>query len=224
MKKTLSILLLTLMFFALILAACNTFGSQSSNSRSGGNFSNNGNNTTPLPLATQLLIGTFKLEGTPNAVTAEEAAKLLPLWQVYKDLSSSTSAAPQEVEALASQIQSTMTPEQTQAITDMKLTRRDMFDVMQKLGLATGFSGTPRANGTPRAGGSGGFPGGGGGGFPGGGGSGFNGGGGGGQNLSPQQLATLQARRSQNGASDGQFARIPAPLFDALIKLLQTKK
>jgi hypothetical protein len=218
MKKTLSILLLTFMFFALILAACSVFGSQSSNSTSGGNFSNSGNNTTPLPLATQLLIGTFKLEGTPNAVTAEEAAKLLPLWQVYKDLSSSTSAAPQEVEALASQIQSTMTPEQTQAITDMKLTRRDMFDVMQKLGLVTGSSGTPRANSTPRAGGNGGFPGGGGGGgFPG-------GGGGGGQNLSPQQLATLQARRAQNGASGGQFNRIPAPLFDALIKLLQTKK
>ncbi len=174
MKKTLTILLLALMFFALILAACSAFGSQPTNSRNNGNFSNSGNNTTPLPLATQLLIGTFKLEGTPNAVTVEEAAKLLPLWQVYKDLSSSTSAAPQEVDALASQIQSTMTPEQTQAITDMKLTRRDMFDVMQKLGLATGFSGTPRANGTPRAGG-GGFPGGGGGGFPGGGGGGFNG-------------------------------------------------
>ena len=53
----------------------------------------------------EMVVGTFKLEGTDNAVTADQAAKLLPLWQVYKDLSASTSAAQEEVDALAEQIQ-----------------------------------------------------------------------------------------------------------------------
>jgi len=41
--------------------------------------------------------------------------------------------------------------------------------------------------------------------------------------LSPQQIATFQARRSQNGGSE-RFNRIPPALYDALIKLLQSKK
>ena len=38
-----------------------------------------------LPIQEQILIGTFKLEGTPQAVTAQQATQLIPLWQVYKD-------------------------------------------------------------------------------------------------------------------------------------------
>jgi hypothetical protein len=200
-------------FFTLILTAC---GASNSTQTDSNNFYNN---TTPLPLAMQLVVGTFKLEGSKNEITAQQAAKLLPLWHVYKDLSISSSAAPQEVAALAEQIQSTMTPEQVKAITDMNLTRRDISQTMQKLGITN--SRGPNASGTPRAGGGGG---GGGGGFP----SGGGGGGGmpgGGQNLSPQQIATLQARRAQNGGgSSGQFDRIPPALYDALIKLLQSKK
>jgi hypothetical protein len=161
------------------------------------------------------LVGTFKLEGTSNAVTAQEAAQLIPLWQVYKDLSSSTSAAQTEIDALIAQIQGTMTPEQVKAITDMKLTRAEEFQTMQALGIQ--FTNRPTASGTPRPGGGGnGF--GGGGGVPGGG-PGF----GNGQNLTPQQIATFQARRAQNGGS-GRSNRIPTALYDALIKLLQSKK
>ena len=224
MKKTLTTILI---LFTLTLTACGASSAQAANpagtttngngtSTGGGNGNSFG--TAPLPLAPELVIGTFKLEGTANAVTAQEAAQLLPLWQVYKDLSTSTSAAPQEIDALATQIQGTLTPAQVQAITDMKLTRQDLFKTMQSLGIVSGNR--PNASGTPR-------PGGGGGGFPGGGG-GFPGGGGGapggnGQSLSPAQIATFQARRAQNGGS-GQFNRIPSGLYDALIKLLQSKK
>jgi hypothetical protein len=218
MKKNFTFMTIPI-FFTLILTACGT----SNATQTGTNGNSDASSNTPLPLAMQLVVGTFKLEGTANAVTAQEAAKLIPLWQVYKDLSVSSSAAPQEVEALAEQIQSTMTSEQVQAITDLKLTRRDIFQTLQDLGIAS--TDRPTASGTPRAGGGGGgFPGGGGGGgggvFPG-------GGGGGGQNLTLQQVATLQARRAQNGGSNGssgQFNRIPPPLYDALIKLLQSKK
>ena len=217
-------LITTLILFTLTLTACGASSAQAANPTRNTN-GNNGfsGNTTPLPLAMEILVGTFKLEGTANAVTADEAAKLLPLWQVYKDLSASSSAAQQEIDGLAGQIQSTMTPEQVQAITDMKLTRRDIFQTMQTLGIAS--TGGPTASGTPRPGGGGGGFGGGGGGFGGGGGGGGGvPGGGGGQNLTPQQLATLQARRAQNGGSSGQFNRIPPALYDALIKLLQSKK
>ena len=215
MKKTL-ITLLTL-FTVVTLAACGASNARQANSTGtdGGNNGNgNGFGATPLPLASELMIGTFKLEGTDKAVTADEAAQLLPLWQVYKDLTSSNSAAQQEVDALADQIKGTMTPEQVQAITDMKLTRADIFKTMQDLGIAP--TGGPNASGTPRPGGN--FPGGGNG-IPGGG-QGF----GNGQNLTPQQIATFQARRQQNGGGGWQFNRIPSALYDALIKLLQGKK
>ncbi len=215
MKKT----FITILLFTLILTACSTASTQTANTTTGDTNGNDGSfGTAPLPLAMELVVGTFKLEGTNNAVTADQAAQLLPLWQVYKDLSASTSAAQEEIDALAGQIQGTMTPQQIQAITDLKLTRREIFQTMQDLGIAS--AGRPNASGTPRPGGQGGnFQGGGpGGGVPGGG-QGFNNG----QNLSTQQIATLQARRSQNGGS-GQFNRIPPALFDALIKLLQSKK
>ena len=225
MKKSFIVILL---LFALALTACGASNVTQTNTTA---VNNNGNNNSfgnaALPLATQLMLGTFKLEGTDKAVTAEEAAQLLPLWEVYKDLSASSSAAQQEADQLAEQIQETMTPEQVLAITDMKLTRRDMFQTMQDLGLVPAGGG-PTASGTPRpGGGQGGNFQGGGNGSGGPGGNGFGGGNGGGgqgfngQNLSPQQIATFQARREQNG---GQSNQISPALYDALIKLLQSKK
>jgi len=221
MKKTLITTLI--LFTAIVLAACGASTTPQTGFSGNGNGNNgngNGFGTAPLPVAPEMMIGIFKLEGTDKAVTAKEAAQLLPLWQVYKDLTSSSSAAQQEVDALADQIKGTMTPDQVQAITDMKLTRADMFKTMTDLGIAP--AGRPNASGTPRAGAGNGF--GGGGNFPPGGGGGGNGQGfGNGQNLTPQQIATFQARRQQNGG--GGFAnRIPSALYDALIKLLESKK
>jgi hypothetical protein len=190
-----------------------------------------GNSTTQrdpanetLPIQIQILIGTFKLENTPQALTSKQAADLLPLWQVYKDLSSSDNTAQPEIDALVEQIQGVMTPGQMQAIQAMNLSRRDMFSLMQDQGLVTGNS--QNSNGSNGGGsnsqqGGGGFPGGGGGlppggGFPGSGGQ----GGPNGQNFTPDQIATAQARRSQGGDFQN---RIPTGLYDALIKFLEKK-
>lgn len=179
-----------------------------------------------VPVSTQLLIGTFKLEGTDLAVTSEQAGELLPLWQVVQNISASDSAAQAEMDALVDQIQETMTPEQIQAIKEMNLTPQDTFALMQEQGI-TGQGGRNFGNGedgaipVPPAGadsqpfvpGSEGGPGGGGG-------PGF--GGGQGQALSPEQIATAQARRAEDGGGF-QFTGAPAPLIEALIEYLQEK-
>jgi hypothetical protein len=239
MKK---ILLSSLIFIAMVaLAACSKTSTNSTTSSDGAT----GNAAGELSLPAQLLIGIFKLEGTDNAVTAQQAATLVPLWQAYKQLNSSSTAAQAEIDAVISQIQSTMTSQQVAAITAMKLTRSDEFMTMSDLGLSnfqTNAQGMPEFIGTPRPGGdfSGGgdgfpgggegFPGGGGGGFPSGGngggggfpggggeGGGIPGGGGGSNGTRSTPDPTQVARRAQ-------FAnRVPTQLLDALIELLQKK-
>lgn len=112
----------------LILTAC---GSAASTTPQAGPTAQGGT----LPAATQLIVGIFKLEGTGQAVTAEQAKGLLPLWQVYQDLLTSDTAAQEEIDALVEQVQETMTAEQIQAITDMNLTQQDIFALMQEKGL-----------------------------------------------------------------------------------------
>ena len=182
-----------------------------------------------LPIQEQVLIGTFKLEGTPQAVTAQQAAQLIPLWQVYKDLSGSDTAAQEEIDGLVQQIQDTMTPEQMKAISDMHLTRQDLFTIMQDQGITQGRGqgNGNRQNGQNGNGGGFGFappdggpPPGGFGGGGGGGGGGF-GGGSGGQSFTPEQIATAQAARGQGGSFG--LNRIPSGLIDALVQYLQKK-
>jgi hypothetical protein len=120
----------TLTILTLILTAC---GASSNTPQAAP-----ANQDRTLPLATQLIVGTFKLDGTDQAVTAKEAKELLPLWQVYKDLLTSDTAAQEEINGLVDQIQGTMTTEQTQAITAMNLTQRDIFTLMQEKGLGGG--------------------------------------------------------------------------------------
>ena len=219
-----------LLILILLLSACGSTTSRGSASTQAAA------NQQGLQLSEKLAIGTLKLEGTPNAVTAKQASDLLPLWQVYSSLITSDTAAQQEKDALAQQIQETMSPTQVQAINGFNLTQRDVFTSMQQLGISA--SAQVNANGTPQPNGGGG-PGGGGGTFffggGGGGGGNFtgganrNGGGGGGgfggnggTQLNPNQIATLQARRSANGGSFNN-TRLLTPLVQAVIKLLESK-
>ncbi|HUG34250.1 MAG TPA: hypothetical protein VMJ90_05735 [Anaerolineales bacterium] len=224
---------ITLTIFTVLVLTLTACGGASNNPQAGpADPASSSENT--LPLSTQLLIGTFKLEDTDLAVTAEQASELIPLWQVLQSISSSDNAAQEEMDALVEQIQETMTAEQVQAIEAMNLTSQDMFTIMQEQGLGGG--GPMMTQGTPEAGSNGDFPappaGGGdfigpaGGGPPGGGGGPGGGGpgGGGGQGLSPDQIATAQANRAENGGGGGfRFNGAPAPLIEALVKFLQEK-
>ncbi len=228
MKKTL--LLSSLLVFALLLSACAAQGSN----RGFGSGS-----TRALSPEAKLAIGTIKLEGTKQAVDPAMAAKLLPLWQVLKQLNSSDSAAPQEVTAVLDQIRSTMNPAQVSAIDAMQITRQDMFSVFQQEAQAggtgstsgtgsTGASGFRSGNGgNGNRGNGGGFffgGGGGGGGFGGGGfgGSGFNrsgtGTGTGNGTTNGSQQSGSSAQRSQAFANG-----LNTALINQVIQLLQSK-
>jgi len=224
-KVTFSSIMLALVFALVACGGANTTDTAVSDGTS------SGNTARELSLPTQLLVGTLKMEGTDLAVDAQQASDLLPLWQAYNELMKSDTAAQAEIDAVVAQIQATMTPQQVQAITAMKLTQQDEFSLMQELGLV---SNRPQASGTPGASSGQGFqgyaPGAGGdrpGGYPGGGAGGGAGGypgaggvPGGGQGFNPQQMATAQAGRAQ---SSGTSERIPTPLLNALIDLLQKR-
>ncbi|MGD0613502.1 MAG: hypothetical protein ABSB41_18545 [Anaerolineales bacterium] len=124
MKRMMYLSMLSILILAVLLTAC----SQSSSSTSG-------SSSQSLSEADQLLVGTFKLETTKSAVDAKEAASLLPLWQAYNQLTTSDTTAQAEMMAVVSQIQSTMSAAQIQAIKSMNLNQKDLSEAINSLGV-----------------------------------------------------------------------------------------
>lgn len=75
-----------------------------------------------LDVQTQLALGTLRLEGTEDAVTREQAAVLLPLWQA---LAGSALKGEAERSAVLRQIEGSMAEAQVAAIAGMRLTAQD---------------------------------------------------------------------------------------------------
>jgi hypothetical protein len=212
--------ILLLLILTLILTACG--GNASNTTGPAGNAPGRGA-AGELSAPMQVALGTIKLDGTENAITADQAKELLPLWETLQQLEGSDTAATEEKDALVSQIQETMTKEQTQAITALGLTRQDMFSIMQSqvqtvggdrnnANSQSGSTSTSRNSGFgPGAGGFGGPP--------------PDGGFGGGGN------PNFQGQRTQSGNSTSGSQRpaavdpnrIPTPLIQAVIEYLKTK-
>lgn len=174
----------------------------------------------------QLLLGSMKLEGTAQAITAEQAKLLLPLWTNFKTLSQSMmptqgdmgqgqpNSTPQpqtvdteaqtQIDALSKQIQSSMTAEQINAITAMQITQDSARTTMQELGLSMGG---PQQGGDASQPPQGDMPQG----TP-------PAGGPGGQPPSGDQMGT-----PPTGGGQGNMGFISQELVDALIKLLGQK-
>ncbi len=186
-----------------------------------------------LPIESQLILGTLKLEGTGLAVTQAQASELLLLWRAYQALGQSDTTAEAELSAVIDQIQETLTPEQVEAIAALQLTQDDIRGVMEDLGIGPGTQGAANGDGSQtggvlRSGGgagefSGGVPGDFAGGPPGEFAEGAPGSAaaGGvfpqGQELTPDQLATLEAARAHapNGGSQLSL-RMLGPLLTLL--------
>jgi len=236
--------LISLLVVALVAASCGANstasnpqnGSISQSSGAGDPSTQTSNGQFEMPISMKLALGTLNLDGSENEVNADEAAALLPLWKAVRSLGSSDTVAAEEMNALYDQIQETMTPDQVTAIDQMQLTRDSMTEIAQKFGFELFGNGgrngtfTPEMQATAQAaresgqfsGGNfpvppeGGFPGGG----PGGGG-GFGGNFQGGGNLTPEQQATMTARRAANGNRFN--VGVPTALLDALIQYLEAK-
>lgn len=195
-----------ILMLVLAVTACGNDGDDDSGTTSTGSTTVTLNEDYPdaLPVSSQLAIGTFLLEETDNAVTVEQAGKLLPNWKMLQALQSSGTAAQVELDTVLKQIQGAMTDGQLTAIKEMQLTQNNIMELLQERGVARGFAdGASREGGfRPPEGvivGGGGRPGGGEGGPPGGAfGGGFGNGFGGGTNTNPEeQAATLQERMNR---------------------------
>jgi hypothetical protein len=164
----------------------------------------------------RLMLGTMKLDEVGLEPDATQAAELLVLWQAYRSLVTSDTAAPQEIEAVLGQIEKGMTAEQTAAIAAMELDQEDLSAFLESFrqdasdGDDFSFDGVPGGGpGGPAGGAAGGFapPGGGAGGdfIPPDGGAGPASGGFGGSDsgLNPEMQATAQAGRSAGGGAQG---------------------
>lgn len=149
-------LILIIFMVPLLLAACSTTPSTSSGTDSSAAIAPASNqDVTPQPsgeealstevittdyddatsVRNQLAFGTMKLDGTAQAVTAEQAKTLLPLWQAMSALSGNTSTVPEELNAVQNQIFASMTPEQLQAIADLQITNAKISEFYAEKGI-----------------------------------------------------------------------------------------
>ncbi len=172
-----------------------------------------------LTSATQLAVGTLKLAGTEQAVTAEQAKDLVVYWETYKQLAQSDTAAQEEIDGLVTQIQERMTDEQMKAIDGMNITQQDVFASMQ--GVNVTVSNTRNSTGSAPSGSSasgGGMPAGG---PPADGGAPLDGGMGGDMSGAAPASGTVQSQSAQASTSAGASTGVPTALIEAVIQSLQ---
>jgi hypothetical protein len=147
MKTRYSTLATILLVVSLLAAGCSSAASGTSTDAAVTENADGGLNEP-----TRLALGILKLEDTGQAVTTEQAADLLTLWQAYQALGNSETTAKVELEAVVDQIQAALTTEQVKAIDAMGLTSESMTEVMQAFGAQFGPDGTPGVQSTPQAG------------------------------------------------------------------------
>ncbi len=133
--KTITYTLLTLALATALLAGCGSAepAPAAEPVASGASGQLDTSYADALDVNSQLALGTLRLEETENAVTAEQASLLLPLWQALR---SGTLQSEAETAAVLKQIQGAMTPRQITAIQAMQLTADSVRSWAESQGLA----------------------------------------------------------------------------------------
>lgn len=85
-----------------------------------------------------MALGTIQLDGTTDAVSPEQAARLLPLWQALRSSIDAGGMVPEEINGLLLQIEAEMTDGQIAAVNAMRITQGDMRDWASANGVAAG--------------------------------------------------------------------------------------
>ena len=160
MKRRLYLIVVVPVLLALAACASIQQANTASNTSTSQTQANPLSNAASQPVEDKLAIGTLKLDGTAQAVTAAQAKTLLPLWKAVKTMSASNTTATAEMTALYSQIEDAMTAQQITAIKAISLSPTDM----QKYGSAaagssskTGSASSAQAQGSDGGPGGGGF-------------------------------------------------------------------
>jgi hypothetical protein len=130
-KKGAIIFMTLVMVFTLV--ACST--AQATQRNRAGNQSGFPTRSFTMPVESKLGYGILKLEGTSMAVTADQAGQLLPLWQKVKDLNTSGTPSPTDLDAVFKEIQGVLTGNQISAIDVMEPTQADMESLLESLGV-----------------------------------------------------------------------------------------
>lgn len=140
MKK---IFLPLVFLFALLLASCSGTAAPASTTSGDLYVSQNlpVDYEDALAVRNQLALGTLELIQSNSAISAEQAQTLLPLWQALRSTQQAGGTAQAEVNALLTQIEAAMTPEQLQSIASMKLTFTNMQEWATANGITMGSGG-----------------------------------------------------------------------------------
>lgn len=128
--KKINILLIVLIF-SLVVSACNVNNPLSNSQSSVGQSIQ-----SSLSLS-QLAAGSLLIMDSTNTITKDQATELIQLWKIYEDVSSSDTAASEELDALCNQIQGTMNSTQLAAIINMKLTFTDIQSLAEEQGYGS---------------------------------------------------------------------------------------
>jgi hypothetical protein len=164
-RKYLACLFLPVMLAVAGCSAAQPAGATSDTSAANAQTAQNPGAPNPAnqPIEGKLAMGTLKLEGSAQAITAEQAKNLLPLWKAVKALTASSTASTDEMNALYTQIQEAMTADQVAAIKALTLAPADMQALMQQYNIQSPQGGPSQSttrtansanqNGAPGAGG-----------------------------------------------------------------------
>ncbi len=120
----------------LVLAACSgTVAPKTGSTSSQASQAQRQFNLANQPVENKLAIGILKMEGTPQAITAQQASSMLPLWQAVKSLSASNTTSAAEMQALYKQIEAVMTPDQVKAVQNLNMTQAQIQALFQQYGI-----------------------------------------------------------------------------------------
>ena len=209
MKKQMGLILILVLF----VSACSSTGSQeAARVELSADYAEDA-----LSVEMQLVVGSLILDESDQPINAELASNLVPYWKMYLSLAESDTAAPEEMDAVISEIQGMMTQDQVGYIAGLQLTQDSMMTLLDDSGITEQLSlesmGTGDGTGERPEGM-----------VPG---SGAGGGAGAGadvEGMDPELIATMQAEREEEGADLLSANRMLVPLIEQLIFQLEGMK
>jgi hypothetical protein len=138
-----------LLGLVMLLAACGAPAGQAPATPGAAGDALNDTYDDALSVRNQLAYGILRLESSGQAVTVEQATRLLPLWQALQALDAGATDAAEESAAVQTQIQAALAPAQVSAIATMRLTNAMLQAYYVETGVAS--STTPEPGVTPQS-------------------------------------------------------------------------